>query len=66
MKEPRPNLKLTRTRCEEGSDPGIGVQPSDCSVSHSLVQARAALLSENCPELVAATSNGLFGWITPS
>lgn len=61
MKEPVPSLKLTRTRCEER---GIctGRQPSARIVSHSLVQLRAALLSENWPELVSAVSNGDFGW----
>ena len=68
MKDPRPSLKLTRTRGKQRdvfSDSGGGVQPRLCSTSHSLVQARAALLSENCPELPSATSNGAFGWIWP-
>ena len=69
MKEPLPNLKLTRTGREQR---GVvwycragGVQPSSCITSHSLVQARAALLSEYWPELLPAASNGLFGWIWP-
>ena len=65
MKEPRPNRKLTRTGGEQGDIVSPGCQPSAASSSHSLVHARAALLSENWPELVAATSNGLFGWIWP-
>lgn len=65
MKELLPNLKLTRTRCE---DRGIaaGVQPIAFMVSHSLVQALAALPSENWPELVAAASKGEHGRIDPS
>ena len=68
MKEPLPNLKLTRTGSEQGYIVAIcscGVQFSARSTSHSLVQARAALLSEYCPELLAAMSNGDFGWICP-
>lgn len=46
MYEPVPVLKLTRTRWE---DAGIvtGRQPMQRNVIHSLVQARAAFVSEN-------------------
>lgn len=52
-----PNLKLTRTRGEERGI-GTGFHPMPVSAAHVFVQARAALLSENWPELVSALSNG--------
>ena len=42
MKEPVPNRKLTRTWGEDRSG-AVGIHPSARIVSHSLVQARAAL-----------------------
>lgn len=53
MKEPVPNLKLTRTGCEDRGI-AIGRQPRLHITSQSFVQLRAAFDRENCPELVCA------------
>jgi hypothetical protein len=57
MKEPVPNLKLTRTRGEE-RDMACGFHPMPISAAHIFVQPRAALVRLNWPELVGALSKG--------
>lgn len=68
MKEFFPSRKLTRTGSEDryGAGFATGFSPSAFVASHSVVHARAALLSENWPELPTATSNGLRGWTLPA
>lgn len=55
--EPLPNLKLTRSRCEEWGI-STGRHPSARRIVHKFVQLRAAFESENCPQLVRAMSKG--------